>query len=175
MEELNTGLKEPSIEKILDAQGALPLASNISQKDSICELLVRHILIDSVDFLINEIKEGLNILGVLQSIQKHPGKFKELFCRECLPKLDAHMVDLIFVPKLDEEGSNKRAAQEQAIVYWRDYLQDCMGKPPKLISSIWSLSQNASKKPYLGHILWNFLKLNNHVPKTEKNYIYLVP
>ena len=75
-------------------------------------------------------KEGLNTLGVLQAIQKHPCKFKELFSRECLPKLDAEMVDLLFVPKLDEEGSNKRAVQEQAIVYWRDYLQDCTGKPP---------------------------------------------
>ena len=121
MEELNTGLRQPAIEKILDAQGALPSASSISQKDSICDL-VRHILIDSVEFLINEMKEGLNTLGLLQSIQNHPCKFKELFSRENLPKLDAQMVDLIFVPKLDEEGFNPRAAQEQAVVYWRDYL-----------------------------------------------------
>ena len=135
MEELNTALKQPSIEKILDAQSALPSASSLGQKDSISDLIIRHILIDSVEFLI-EMKEGLNTLGILQSIQKHPHKFEELFSRGCSPKLDAQMVDLIFVPKLDEEGSNQRGTQEQAIVYWRDYLQDCMGKPPKLTHGI---------------------------------------
>ena len=130
IDELNAGLQQPSIEKILDAQGALPSASSVSEKHRICDLLVRHILIDSVQFLINDMREGLETLGVLQAIQRNPEKFRELFIKEYLPKLDAEIVDLLFVPKLAEEGSNKRASQEQAIVYWRDYLQDCMGKLP---------------------------------------------
>ncbi|CAB4045967.1 Hypothetical predicted protein, partial [Paramuricea clavata] len=126
IDELNAGLQQPSIGKILDAQGSLPSASSVSEKHRICDLLVRHILIDSVQFLINDMREGLETLGVLQAIQRNPEKFRELFIKEYLPKLDAEIVDLLFVPKLAEEGSNKRAAQEQAIVYWRDYLQDCM-------------------------------------------------
>jgi hypothetical protein len=44
-----------------------------------------------------------------------------------MPVLDAQMIDLVFSPKFDEEGTNRRPLQEQAIVYWRDYLQDCAG------------------------------------------------
>ena len=117
LDELNARLKEQPIENILDAQGALPSASTVSEKYRILDLLVRHVLIDSVQFLISELMQGLETLGVLQAIQRYPEKFKETFSKE----LDAEMVDLLFLPKLDEEGSNKQAAQEQAVVYWRNY------------------------------------------------------
>lgn len=91
-----------------------------------CKLLVQHIVIDSVEYLINEVKEGLKTLGVLEAIKQNPEKFREVFCKENMPKLDAHMVDLLFSPNFNEEGSNQRPLQEEALVYWRDYLQDCM-------------------------------------------------
>ena len=91
-----------------------------------CELLVQHIVIDSVEYLINEVKEGLTTLGVLGAIQQNHEKFREVFCKENMPKLDALMVDLLFSPNFNEEGSNQRLLREEAIVYWRDYLQDCM-------------------------------------------------
>ena len=83
----------------------------------------------------NEFKEGLETLGVLHAIQQHPEKFIDVFCKSNMPVLDAKMVDLIFFPMFDEEGTNRRPLQEQTIVYWRDYLQDCEGTcdtiPPK--------------------------------------------
>lgn len=85
-------------------------------------------MLDSVQFLINEVKEGLETLGVLQAVQRNPEKFREVFCKERMKKLDAQMVDLLFTPHFDEEGSNRRLSQEEAVVYWRDYLQDCMSK-----------------------------------------------
>ena len=109
----------------MEEQGALALASAVSEKDRITRLLVRHILLDSVQYLIEEFKEGLETLGVLRCIQRYPDKFKDVFCESDMPVLDAQIIDLMFTPEFDEEGNNRRPLQEQAIVYWRDYLQDC--------------------------------------------------
>jgi hypothetical protein len=76
-------------------------------------------------YLIEELKEGLQTLGVLRCIQRYPDKFKDVFCESDMPVLDAQIIDLMFTPDFDEEGNNRRPLQEQAIVYWRDYLQDC--------------------------------------------------
>ena len=82
----------------------------------------------SMDEKIDELKEGLWTLGLLESIQKHPEEFRAFFCNENAPKLDAEMVDKLFADiQYDEEQSVNRASQEQAIVYWLDYLQDCAG------------------------------------------------
>ena len=127
LDDLNEAIKNPSISAILEAQGAILSASAVSEKEGMCTLLMRHILLDSVQFLINEFKEGLETLGVLRSIQQHPETFRDVFCKSNMPVLDAQMIDLVFSPKFGEEGTNRRPLQEQAIVYWRDYLQDCAG------------------------------------------------
>lgn len=113
---------------MLEAQGALPFVSDVNEKTQICTLLVQHALLDSVQFLLNELKEGLETFGVLESIQRYPEKFREVFFMGEMSKLDAQLVDLLFIPNYDEEGSNIRFSQEEAVVYFRDYLQDCMGR-----------------------------------------------
>lgn len=40
------------------------------------------------------------------------------------------MVDALFHIEYAEPRSNRYIAQQRAIVYWRDYLQDCEGKLP---------------------------------------------
>ena len=64
---------------------------------------------------------------MLECMQKYPSQFSEIFCKQ-LKTLDAHMVDLLFTPTFSEDGSNTKHQEEQAIVYWRDYLEDCDGK-----------------------------------------------
>ena len=100
-------LNETPIKNLVDALEALPL---------------------SMDEKIDELKEGLGTLGLLESIQKHPEEFRAFFCNENAPKLDAEMVGKLFADiHYDEKESDNRASQEQAIVYWLDYLQDCAG------------------------------------------------
>ena len=50
-----------------------------------CKLLVQHIVIDLVEYLINEVKEGLKTLGVLEAIEQNPEKFREVFGKENMP------------------------------------------------------------------------------------------
>ena len=79
------------------------------------------LVIDLVKYLINEVKEGLKTLGAFEAIQQNPEKFREVFGKENMPKLDARMVDLLFSPNFNEEGSNQHPLQEEAVMYWRDY------------------------------------------------------
>jgi len=70
--------------------------------------------------------EGLKTLGVLEKIQRHPDSFRPLLCHEP-STLTADQMDDVFSIWLSPEGSNKRAAEEIVVTFWRDYLQDAEG------------------------------------------------
>ena len=121
---MKNNLHHEDIQGILDAQGAVksPVLQN---KDSILTIILRHVLVDSTRYLLEDFKKGLETLGVLEAIQKQPEQFRELFTAENIRPLDAATVDSIFRIDFDEQGSNRRDSQELAIIHWRDYLQDC--------------------------------------------------
>uniref|UniRef100_A0A8C9XP20 HECT domain-containing protein n=1 Tax=Sander lucioperca TaxID=283035 RepID=A0A8C9XP20_SANLU len=92
--------------------------------------------------------EGLKTLGVLDQIRRHPDSFRPLFCYE--PNtLTANQVDDLFSIRLSPEGSNKRAAEEMVVTFWRDYLQDAEEGPSKL-EKILAFTTGASVVPPIG-------------------------
>ena len=70
--------------------------------------------------------EELKTLGVLDQIRRHPESFPPLFCYEW-NTLTADQVDDLFSIRLSPEGSNKWAAEEMVVTFWRGYLQDAEG------------------------------------------------
>ena len=88
-------------------------------------MIIRHILVDSTRYLLDDLKKGLQTLGVLDAIQNSPEQFRDVFTKENIRPLDAETVDVLFSTQFEEQGSNERPKQELAMVYWRDYLQDC--------------------------------------------------
>lgn len=66
-------------------------------------------------------------MGVLEQMRLYPESFRPLLCHQAEP-LTADMVDKLFVIRLSPAGSNKRAAEEVIVPFWRDYLQDVEGK-----------------------------------------------
>ncbi|XP_028412537.1 G2/M phase-specific E3 ubiquitin-protein ligase-like [Dendronephthya gigantea] len=61
------------------------------------------------------------------------------------------MVDLLFTPSFSEEGSNARQREEQAIVFWRDYLQDCGdGEAQATLEDVLIFSTGANSPPPIG-------------------------
>ena len=74
--------------------------------------------------------KGLQTLSVLDAMKAHPEQFRDVFTSENIAPLDAQTVDLVFRIEYAEQGSHARQKQEMAIVFWRDYLQDCESKHP---------------------------------------------
>lgn len=101
-------------------------ASAFDEKEKFIRAICQHILIDSTRYLLDEVSDGLKVTGILEAIQNHPELFREVLCRK-ETSLDAEMVDLMFEVCFAEKGTNVRQEQERAVVFWRDYLQDCGG------------------------------------------------
>lgn len=118
-------LNDTEIQIILDAQGETTYNTSLQDKGRLIDIITRHVLIDAPRSLIEEIKNGLKTLGVLDNIVKYPEKFRDMFTSENIEPLDAQSVDLLFQVSYAEKGSNTRDGQERTIVFWRDYLQDC--------------------------------------------------
>ncbi|KXJ19536.1 G2/M phase-specific E3 ubiquitin-protein ligase [Exaiptasia diaphana] len=127
LEELRKNLSVPEISTILEAQGvATALIKSIDDKDWLCNLIVRHIIVDAPRSFLEDLKSGLETLGVLQKLHEFQEEFRDIFVpSKSNSKIDAQTIDSLFVIDYAEMGSNLRSKQEIAVVYWRDYLQDC--------------------------------------------------
>jgi len=74
--------------------------------------------------------KGLQTLSVLDALKAYPEQFHDVFTSENIASLHAQTVDLVYQIDYVEQGSHARQKQEMAIVFWRDYLQDCESKHP---------------------------------------------
>ena len=121
-------LDDQEIKPIVEGQGASTFPLSLEEKEWYVKIILRHLLVDSTTYLLEDFKGGLQTLGVLEAIKNHPERFRDVFTKENLKPLDAATVDALFSIELAEVGSNARAKQELAIINWRDYLQDCESK-----------------------------------------------
>ena len=127
IDELNTVLRDVGVHEILVALGSKTKATSTDEKDHFIKIIARHVLLDRVRYLLEDLIDGLRTLGVLDKIKENPREFEKCLCRDNKP-LTAEMVDALFHIDYAEQGSNSYAAQQRAIVYWNHYLQDCEGK-----------------------------------------------
>ncbi len=72
---------------------------------------------------INQFKEGLKILGVLEKIKAFPEQFKPLFCFGSIV-ITAEAINKLFQIEYSEKGSNRHASEENTLSFWFDFLQD---------------------------------------------------
>ncbi|CAH3133273.1 unnamed protein product [Porites lobata] len=151
VKELKERLYDEEIQTILSDLGASPVPSSIEQKDWYKKIILRHVLIDSTRYLLEEFKKGLQTLGVLDAMQRHPQQFRDVFTNENVNQLDAQCVDLLFTVHFAEMGSNARPKQELAVILWRDYLQDCESREAKAtLGDVLAFATGADVPPTLG-------------------------
>ncbi|XP_068744490.1 G2/M phase-specific E3 ubiquitin-protein ligase-like isoform X2 [Montipora capricornis] len=151
VDELAENVKDEEIQTILNDLGANTVHLGIDKKNWYKKIILRHVLIDSVRYLLEEFKNGLETIGVLDAMQKYPEKFRDLFTNENVRPLDAQCVDLLFTIQFDEQGSNARQKQELAVVFWRDYLQDCESKEAQAtLEAVMVFATGADVPPILG-------------------------
>lgn len=120
-------MQNKHLQGVLEAQGHALHASYFEEKTKFMKAIYQHILIDSTRYLLDELTDGLQATGMLEAVRNHPDPFTEVLCRK-ETALDAEMVDFMFYIHLAENGTNVREQQEKAVVFWRDYLQDCAGR-----------------------------------------------
>lgn len=125
--ELNAFLKDDRLQDVLQAQGHCLEAQYIDEKETFVRVIANYTLIDVTRYLLEEFIYGFRVMNVLEKIRQHPEQFRNALCKSDT-ELDALMMDLIFEIHLAEDGTNIRPIQERAVVYWRDFLQDCCGK-----------------------------------------------
>uniref|UniRef100_UPI003AAF0910 G2/M phase-specific E3 ubiquitin-protein ligase-like n=1 Tax=Centroberyx gerrardi TaxID=166262 RepID=UPI003AAF0910 len=114
--------KAPLLDYLANAGCLRPMRS-IRDRDLLVHDIVMFQVIHRVQGPFQRFCEGLKTLGVLEKIRRHPDSFRPLFCYEP-STLTADRVDDLFSIRLSPEGSNKRAAEEMVVTFWRDYLQD---------------------------------------------------
>lgn len=83
-------------------------------------------VIDKPRSALEQLKEGLSTLGILDLMEAHPVEFEALFCFQ-EKKLNAKDFDSMFTPMMAPVGSNARGKQELILMHWRDFLQECEG------------------------------------------------
>ena len=68
---------------------------------------------------------GLKTLGVLEMLRRVPSVMGEAFVYCGPPELTAENIEALFIIKSwSQEGSNRRAAEQKTISFWRDFLID---------------------------------------------------
>jgi hypothetical protein len=83
-------------------------------------------VIDKARSALEQFKEGLRTLDILNLVKEFHTLFRPYFCYT-QKTLTAACVDAIFTPILSEDGCRIREREELVIMHWRDYLQEREG------------------------------------------------
>lgn len=78
----------------------------LEKKDWYVKIIVRHLLVDSTSYLLEDLTRGLQTLGVLEAIKARPEQFRDVFTKE-----DLNSKDAIALARL--QGEDKRLEK-----YW---------------------------------------------------------
>lgn len=89
LEELEENLSDEEIQAILNDLGASTVPSGIDKKDWYKKIILHHVLIDSTRYLLEELKSGLQTLGVLDAMKEHPYQFRDAFTKENFSPISA--------------------------------------------------------------------------------------
>ena len=103
-----------------------------SEKDQLLRMIARHEVIDKPRSALEQSKDGLSTLGILDLMKQYPAELETIFCNQG-NVLSAAYIDLIFTPKMVPVGSNRRDRQELIMMHWRDYLQETGGENYMLV------------------------------------------
>ncbi|XP_076738804.1 G2/M phase-specific E3 ubiquitin-protein ligase-like [Maylandia zebra] len=141
--------KEPLLDYLTNAGCLRPMRS-LRDRDLLVHDIVMFQVIHRVQRPFQRFCEGLKTLGVLEKMRRHPDSFRPLFCYEP-HMLTADQVDDLFNIHLSPEGSNRRAAEEMVVTFWRDYLQDAEEEEgPSKLQKILAFATGATAVPPIG-------------------------
>uniref|UniRef100_A0A8C1IA68 HECT-type E3 ubiquitin transferase n=1 Tax=Cyprinus carpio TaxID=7962 RepID=A0A8C1IA68_CYPCA len=101
--------------------GSLWHIQTLEDRDNLVESATKFFIENRLRDSSEQFKEGLECLGLLHLMQKHPQLFKEVFMYEEKPLL-AEDISALFKAELSPVGSNRRVVESRTICFWRDWL-----------------------------------------------------
>lgn len=106
-------VSKEEFEFFYDCGYSKPLAScDLTDRSDMLECVILHFTHYRIRAELDQIKEGLAQVGILQAIKSSPAIFKPLLCADRRLEITAEFIRELFVPSLSEVGSNARRLEE---------------------------------------------------------------
>ena len=99
----------------------------IDDRDSIARYLAMHHVVYSQKAELDQIKLGLEVLHVIELVNKYPTLMKPFFVSTGRAELTTEMMLSLFTVNWSVKGSNKREREEDTILHWHYYLSELEG------------------------------------------------
>ncbi|XDV19497.1 hypothetical protein PO909_024962 [Leuciscus waleckii] len=112
-----------SITEYLANAGCLRAIKCLGDKDQLVDDILMFQVVNRVHGPLERFREGLTTLGLLEAVVKRKEAFRPLFCSPQQP-LTADTLEDLFNIRYSDAGSNRRAEENTAVAFWRDYLLD---------------------------------------------------
>ena len=128
-EEFRQLLNSDQLSFRFDGGVSIPSTSvSIEDKEKIAIALAKNFVIYSCKAELDQLKDGLSHLGVLNIFQDHPKLMKPLLLSSGKRSLNSSQVLDLFKTVWSPEGSNQREREESVIFGWTHYVHSCGGK-----------------------------------------------
>ncbi|OWF45467.1 G2/M phase-specific E3 ubiquitin-protein ligase [Mizuhopecten yessoensis] len=113
------------MQTLITVAGCIRPVFNTNDKERLVQDLVEFFVLTRVSACTEQLKRGLQALGVLDEIMAHPKCMEELFIYAPDQNLTADMVEAVFFKvAFSEAGSNQHQKQTRVVSFWRDFLMD---------------------------------------------------
>ena len=99
-----------------------------SSREKIVSAIAMHYCVVRVKAELDQIVTGLDVLKIGDLVQANPQKMRELFVHFKPLPLTADAFFVMFPARLSPIGSNKREAEEAALMKWVNYTQAIEGE-----------------------------------------------
>lgn len=112
-----------------DAGVSMPSSSiAIDNKEDVALSLAKHYLIYTCKAELDQLKEGLSRMGVIDLVNRYPLLMKPLFLSSGKPKLTPTALLNLFQVCWSPTGSMRRELEETIIYAWTQYVYSCEGE-----------------------------------------------
>ena len=113
----------PELSFRFDAGVCMPSSTvNINKKSDIIQALLTHYFVHVIRSELEQLKNGLSMLGVLDLLHSHPSLLKPLFLAGGKPHMTCDHIIKLFCVCWCPSGSNRREVEESVILGWTEYI-----------------------------------------------------
>ena len=142
-EQLKRTVSGDDFDFLIDCGYSKPLRDCVlDDKKEMLECVILHFTHYRIRAELDQLKEGLAMVGVLPAIQSRPNLWKPLLCHTESLKVIPDYIRQLFEPVFSVMGSNARRAEEDLSYHWEEYLKE-MGK--NVSPLFWSQSVSFTK------------------------------